>query len=292
MIPKRNCYFFCKNLFLICFTLAVVIYFITFVGQYFSSNSNVGIFNLNQDSINRTETYKKETPHTEIADRLLAEGVGKDASTIDKVHVFYYPWYGNPEDDTDYLHWNHEYLPNWDKQDSHVYPSGRHHPPDDIGANFYPLLGCYSSKNVETVDQHMKWIKEAGIGVLIISWYPPELSDKEGKPFDQLFPMFLETASVYNLKIAFHIEPYAGRTPESFRKNVEYIVQKYGDHPSVYKLARHPLRKPLPVFYVYDSYLNSPVSWSSILNIGGKQSIRNTNLDGIFLGLVVELRHK
>lgn len=36
------------------------------------------------------------------------------------------------------------------------------------------------------------------------------IGDKEGKPFDQLFPMFLETASLYNLKISFHIEPYEG----------------------------------------------------------------------------------
>lgn len=44
------------------------------------------------------------------------------------------------------------------------------------GANFYPLLGCYSSKNPVTVGQHMKWIRQAGIGVLVISWYPPDLS--------------------------------------------------------------------------------------------------------------------
>jgi glycoprotein endo-alpha-1,2-mannosidase len=45
-----------------------------------------------------------------------------------------------------------------------------------LGANFYPLLGCYSSKNPVTVAQHMKWIRQAGIGVLVISWYPPDSS--------------------------------------------------------------------------------------------------------------------
>ncbi len=26
------------------------------------------------------------------------------------VHIFYYPWYGNPESDGQYIHWNHLYL--------------------------------------------------------------------------------------------------------------------------------------------------------------------------------------
>lgn len=209
-----------------------------------------------------------------------------------RVHVFYYPWYGNPDEDSEYLHWNHEYLPNWDKQDIRQYPTGKHEPPDDIGSNFYPQLGCYSSRSPSTVAQHMEWIKSAGIGVLVVSWYPPDQADKEGKPFDQIFPLILDTASRYGLKVAFHIEPYEGRNPLDFKEKVDYIIQKYGNHPSTYKLAKSAASKPLPVFYVYDSYLNSPTSWSTLLKRGGKYSIRNTELDGIFLGLVVELRHK
>ena len=26
------------------------------------------------------------------------------------LHAFYYPWYGNPETDGQYLHWNHPYI--------------------------------------------------------------------------------------------------------------------------------------------------------------------------------------
>ena len=35
---------------------------------------------------------------------------------------------------------------NWDKSDKKVYPTGDHQPPEDIGANFYPSLGPYSSR--------------------------------------------------------------------------------------------------------------------------------------------------
>ena len=83
--------------------------------------------------------------------------------------------YGNPEEDASYLHWNHEYIPNWDKNDKKIYPTGKHQPPDDLGANFYPQLGCYSSKSAAVVDQHMQWIREAGVGVLVISWYDNNL---------------------------------------------------------------------------------------------------------------------
>jgi glycoprotein endo-alpha-1,2-mannosidase len=126
----------------------------------------------------------------------------------------------------------------------------------------------------------------------VISWYPPEQADKEGKPFDSLFPMFLDTAEKYNLKIAFHIEPYRDRNPGNFKNNVEYIIKQYGNHPAIYKLSRSSSSRALPVFYVYDSYLNTANSWSIVLSKTGKESIRNTEFDGVFLGLVVEMRHK
>lgn len=54
------------------------------------------------------------------------------------VHAFYYMWYGNPQFDGQYYHWNHRYLPHWEKKVTDQHPKGRHVPPDDIGANFYP----------------------------------------------------------------------------------------------------------------------------------------------------------
>ncbi len=81
------------------------------------------------------------------------------------LHIFYYPWYGNPEFDDDYYHWNHPYLPHWDKNEDKKWPHGRHQPPDDIGSNFYPELGPYSSKNPEVMEKHMKQLRSAGVGM-------------------------------------------------------------------------------------------------------------------------------
>lgn len=249
--------------------------------------SHQNLTNLTAEAQNNPVQSYADINDVIMDDQLDSSGVNP------RVHVFYYPWYGNPEFDSVFLHWNHEYLSNWDKNDKAEYPSGRHQPPEDIGANFYPLLGCYSSNDTKTVAQHMEWIKSAGAGVLVVSWYPPEQADKQGKPFDRLFPMILDSAMNHSLKVAFHIEPYEGRTPENMKDNLEYIIGKYGGHPATYRLSKSPgSTKALPVFYIYDSYLSSSRSWSALLGRSGKHSIRNTELDGIFLGLVVELRHK
>ncbi|KAK7503095.1 hypothetical protein BaRGS_00005721 [Batillaria attramentaria] len=80
------------------------------------------------------------------------------------VHIFYYPWYGNPQTDGQYLHWNHRMLPHWKAEVAKKYPQDVHVPPDDIGSNFYPQLGPYSSADPATVNTHMAWIRSTGAG--------------------------------------------------------------------------------------------------------------------------------
>jgi len=56
------------------------------------------------------------------------------------VHAFYYAWYGNPQFDGKFYHWDHEFLPHWKSEISRKYATGeRHVPPDDIGM-FYVLI--------------------------------------------------------------------------------------------------------------------------------------------------------
>jgi len=98
------------------------------------------------------------------------EGNLKTSANYD-VHIFYYPWYGNVETDGKFVHWNHEYLPHWDPATAKRYPKGKHSPPDDIGSNFYPALGPYSSRSQEVMRDHMEQIVSTGAGVLVVSWY-------------------------------------------------------------------------------------------------------------------------
>lgn len=80
------------------------------------------------------------------------------------VHAFYYAWYGNPKFDGKYIHWDHPQLPHWDSKVAQGYPQGKHSPPADIGSNFYPSLGPYSSRDPAVMEAHMQQLRTAAIG--------------------------------------------------------------------------------------------------------------------------------
>jgi len=214
----------------------------------------------------------------------LSQKAEENVSVSQGVHIFYYAWYGNPKhDDGKWYHWNHEYLPNWDKTDGRVFPRGRHCPEenDDIGSNFYPELGPYSSRDPELIHAHFKMIRDAHIGVIAVSWYPPSMSDPNGPEVDKIVPLLLEIAAIYDLKIAFHIEPYEDRNPQNVEENVMYIIDKYGSHQAFYR------RRDKPMFYIYDSYLSPSKDWYQMLS-----NVRGTKYDGYFIALLVEFKHR
>lgn len=202
------------------------------------------------------------------------------------VHTFYYMWYGNPTFDSKYYHWDHRYLPHWNPSIAKRYSQGRHVPPDDIGASFYPQLGCYSSRDPRTMETHMYQMRQAGIGVAAVSWYPKGKGDDEGFPPDPLVPLLLDVAQAYSVKVAFHIEPYRGRTSASVRRDLAYILDQYSAHPAFYRHGK------LPLVYIYDSYVTGAHEWAELLKPGRPNSIRGTELDCVVIGLLVERNHK
>lgn len=145
------------------------------------------------------------------------------------VHLFYYPWYGTPAGNGSWRHW----------------PQGGHTPPDDIGADYYPALGPYDSGNMEgAVAQHMKWVKQSGAGVIVYSWWG------RGGYEDQLARGVLDAAAKEGIKVAWHLEPYSGRTAASTVSDIQYINNTYGSHPAFYRSAEHGNRA---AFYVFES---------------------------------------
>lgn len=208
------------------------------------------------------------------------------------IHAFYYMWYGNPEKDGKFYHWNHPYLPHWKPEVSKNYPLGRHLPPDDIGASFYPKLGCYSSRDPALIEAHMHQLRKAGVGVLSVSWYPAGKADDEGFPPDPLVPLLLDIAEMYSIQVTMHIEPYKGRTPGTVRNDLKYIQEKYSSHPAFYKQSRDGSSELLPLIYVYDSYINKARDWAEVLKPNMPNSIRGTALDCIVIGLLVERNHQ
>lgn len=250
----------------------------------------------NDPSIQRDNNRKPD--ETKMIDSAQSERDAELAATLRKypppnyyLHAFYYTWFGNPKFDGKFIHWDHPQLPHWDSKVAQGYPQERHSPPDDIGSNFYPSLGAYSSRDPSVMEAHMQQLRTAAIGVCAVSWYPPEMKDDNGEPTDDIVPLLLEVANKYHIKVAFHIEPYKGRDEVNMFSNIKYIIEKYGEHPAFFKYQTNT-GKLLPLFYIYDSYLMNSEQWAKLLKHTESNSIRDTPYDAIFLALLVEEKHK
>lgn len=188
------------------------------------------------------------------------------------VHTFYYPWYGNPHTDNSYEHWNHQQSVK--KGEPKNYPGG-----DDIGADFYPKLGCYSSNSDDDLNAHIQMLRRAQVGVISTSWWGKDSYT------DKAVPRLLDAAANHDIKVCFHIEPFGGRNAQTTRDAIVYIVDKYGSHPAFYRYGKD---NPRPMFYIYDSYLTPAKQWKTILSPDGAQTIRNTIYDSVVIGLWVK----
>ncbi len=189
-------------------------------------------------SNNRTQTpgaqpTETTTPPTASATPESTLLPGEETDLSYKVAAFYYPWYGNPETDGEWIHWT-----------SHA-----HLPPDDISSDYYPALGAYSSNDPAIVEQHMEWLKQAGVGVIISSWWG------QGSKEDQNVLLLLQIAEQYDIKVGFHIEPYQGRTGTSLVSDIQYLYKQYGSSPAFFRstaTSRYsPDPQPKGMFFVW-----------------------------------------
>ncbi len=154
--------------------------------------------------------------------------------------IYYYGWYGNPAYDFEWSHWE----------------ENEHEPPWDIASSFYPKLGAYSSRDPAVLDLHMNWISQANIHALIYSWWGTE------DPTHDVAGSVLDAAAKYNLKVAFLIEPYPGRTTKSICDDVELLMGMFGEHPAFLRIARPTIFStnpdPRAVFFIYDPQFSDP----------------------------------
>jgi len=150
-----------------------------------------------------------------------------------RVHAFYYLWYGNPEVDGKYLHWDHEVLPHWAPATRAKFAHGHRHDVanGEIHSPFYPARGLYSSSDPQLLDSHMQELSQAGVGAIVLSWWGQAsrdgTSDTQGVQTDHTIAHAIAAVErAGNMQWAVHMEPYPGRTAESVREDVNYLLHR------------------------------------------------------------------
>lgn len=161
------------------------------------------------------------------------------------IHAFYYMWYGNPTVDGTWIHWNAK-----DRL-----------PPDDLASNYYPLLGPYSSRDARVMRYHLQWMRDAGIGTAIISYWGPF-----GPDFDVL-DEFSYWSLRYGIRWAFLIEPYRGITRNSLERDLQVLLSRY--HSVLFRVIRptpdFPWKLPRPVFYLFNMGMFHHEDWIQLM---------------------------
>ena len=118
----------------------------------------------------------------------------------------YYPWYhADP-----WFHWDQ-----WDRR-----------PPDDIAANHVPRLGPYDSRSRAVIEQHARWIADSGVGAVNLSWWGPDSAE------DRLVHLLMDVMRDHDLKVSFHLEPYADDHGQRWLSDVLYLLREYGERRS------------------------------------------------------------
>jgi len=211
-----------------------------------------------------------------------------------RVHAFFYLWYGTPEVDGKWQHWNHEVLAHWDASLQDEYPADgvRYLPPGDVHSPFYPMRGCYSSRDAQVTRAQLRELLAAGVGVVVLSWSGrpdmPGTHDTQGINTDSLILKVMDIAHEEGVQVALHLEPYHGRTALTVSEDFGYIVDKFGAHPALHRTAAGRGAgdtRELPVVYVYDSYRISVREWQQVLMPLRTKSVRNTARDVFAIGL-------
>ena len=114
----------------------------------------------------------------------------------------YYPWYSADP----YWHWTQ-----WHRN-----------PPADLAANTMPLLGAYDSRSRAVLEQHARWITEAGVGVINVSWWG------QGSYSDRAVPLLMDVMADHDIRVTFHLEPYSRERAANFPDDVQYLLDRYG----------------------------------------------------------------
>ena len=173
--------------------------------------------------------------------RVVAPGA-RGGVGVGEVAIFYYPWYGTPARDGAWQHW---------QQHDNV-------PPAQIASGWFPARGPYSSSDPAVVREQMREIAAIGVQTVIVSWWG------QGSAEAARLPAVARAARAAGLRVALHVEPYAGRTPALLE-------------PEIRAFAASGIKD----FYLYDSTTVPDTDWRALNErLPGVRLFANTRLPG------------
>jgi len=116
----------------------------------------------------------------------------------------YYPWYGGPPG---YLHWDF-----WNRR-----------PPLDLSSRYMPRLGAYDVRDKAVLEQHARWINDAGVGAIALSWWG------RGSDEDANVGYVMDVMKDHDVKVTFALEPYADDRGRRYASDILYLLREYGE---------------------------------------------------------------
>ena len=159
-----------------------------------------------------------------------------------RTHIFYYPWYQNLAVSGFYRHWQDEHFCSARQYQLELLPGprrlrlGRFQARGGAADGADPAGPCRSHR-----------LQLVGPGL----------------PEDRYVLGTMDVADSYGIKVAWHIEPYVGRTAASVAGDIAYINSQYGRHPAFFRTLRSLARDGNKgVFYIYNSLLTT--DWSPL----------------------------
>ncbi len=159
-----------------------------------------------------------------------------------EVAIFYYPWYGTAARDGGWQHW---------QQHGNT-------PPAQIASGWFPARGHYSSSDATVVRAQMHEIASIGVQTVIVSWWGP------GSAEAARLAAVARSARAAGLRVALHVEPYAGRTPALLESEIRAFAAS-----------------GITRFYIYDSTTTPDTDWRALNErLRGVTLFANTGLPG------------
>ncbi len=154
---------------------------------------------------------------------LAAEPASQPDCPARKVMAFYYPWYGHRADKDGSGRDAH-----WEGIDG----SARR----IASSTHYPVLGPFDSHDPKVIAQHCAWAKQAGIDVLISSWWGP------GDFTDVVLPRLLAACTRHGLELTIYYERVPQpQAPESAARDIVALLKRHGQDPAWLKVNGRPV---------------------------------------------------